>query len=96
MKEQEKVIRELREKVRKLEAEAKAAPTKMAAAAVPDEKAITAAVEKRQAMLEKKWKKDKEDMEKVRTWPCVCVCMCACAADVGACMRVIAALCVAR
>lgn len=66
LKEAEKLVKDLRTKVRTLETKlAAAAPSgKAAAAPVVDEKAITAAVEKRQAMLEKKWKKEREDLEK--------------------------------
>jgi len=67
LKEAEKVIKDLRGKIRTLETKlAAAAPGGKAAAAAPvvDEKAVTAAVEKRQAMLEKKWKKEREDLEK--------------------------------
>jgi hypothetical protein len=69
LKEQEKLIKDLRGKIRTLEANAAKAGAGAGkgavATAAADPKAIEAAVEKRQQMLEKKFKKEKEDTEKV-------------------------------
>jgi hypothetical protein len=69
VKEQDKLIKDLRAKIRTLEAAAaKAGPGASskagAAGGALDPKALEEALAKRQAVLEKKWKKDKEEADK--------------------------------